>query len=314
MLRTDIINLLIKKINAKKYLEIGISDGINFSKINCEYKLGVDPNIESPATYHTTSDKFFEKNIENFDVIFIDGLHHADQVYRDILNSLDVLNDGGYIVCHDMNPQEEEHQVIPFNGGFWNGDCWKSFVQLKRERSDLEMYVIDTDCGCGIIKKGKQNILIGNQKLTWQNFKINRKYWLNLISVNEFMEKMSNSIEHIDNELINTPEITLQLNQDNKNGFWKFNEDKTLKEAAEYIKSTYHQHYTSEESKVQVLDIIESIGDGVAFCRDNLIKYSARFGKKEGFSKLDALKIIHYGILMYHFAGFHKNTDNYETF
>jgi hypothetical protein len=99
------------------------------------------------------------------------------------------------------------------------------------------------------------------------------------------------------------------------NGFWKFNEDKTLKEAKEYIKSTYHQHYTSEESKVQVLDIIEAIGDGVPFCRDNLIKYSARFGKKNGFSKLDALKIIHYGILMYNFAGFHNNrTDRYETF
>lgn len=102
---------------------------------------------------------------------------------------------------------------------------------------------------------------------------------------------------------------------DNSNGFWKFNEDKTLKAAEEYIKSTYHQHYTSEESKVQVLDIIEAIGDGVPFCRDNLIKYSARFGKKNGFSKLDALKIIHYGILLYNFAGFHKNTtDRYETF
>ena len=100
----------------------------------------------------------------------------------------------------------------------------------------------------------------------------------------------------------------------NKNGFWKYNEDKTLKAAQDYISSTYHQHYTSEESKVQVLDIIEAIGDGVPFCRDNLIKYSARFGKKNGFSKLDALKIIHYGILMYHFAGFHKNTDSYETF
>jgi hypothetical protein len=101
----------------------------------------------------------------------------------------------------------------------------------------------------------------------------------------------------------------------NNNGFWKYNEDKTLKAAEEYIASTYHQHYTSEESKVQVLDIIEAIGDGVPFCRDNLIKYSARFGKKNGFSKLDALKIIHYGILLYNFAGFHNNTtDRYETF
>jgi hypothetical protein len=127
-----------------------------------------------------------------------------------------------------------------------------------------------------------------------------------------------NKYKHTYTFSVNTGKDKINDEQDNKimnnNGFWKFNEDKTLKEAEEYIASTYHQHYTSEESKVQVLDIIEAIGDGVPFCRDNLIKYSARFGKKNGFSKLDALKIIHYGILMYHFAGFHKNTDNYETF
>ncbi len=99
------------------------------------------------------------------------------------------------------------------------------------------------------------------------------------------------------------------------NGFWKYNEDKTMKALEEYMSSTYHSHYASEESKVQVLDIIESIGDGIPFCRDNLIKYSSRFGKKNGMSKLDALKIMHYGILLYNFAGFNNETkDSYETF
>lgn len=132
----------------------------------------------------------------------------------------------------------------------------------------------------------------------------------------EYLDKyvyyLNNETNRIEIEVEKTKEPMKE--ETNKNGFWKFNEDKTLKAAQDYISSTYHQHYTSEESKVQVLDIIEAIGDGVPFCRDNLIKYSARFGKKNGFSKLDALKIIHYGILMYHFAGFHKNTDNYETF
>ncbi|NBV27487.1 DUF3310 domain-containing protein [bacterium] len=100
------------------------------------------------------------------------------------------------------------------------------------------------------------------------------------------------------------------------NNFWKFGENKTLKSVENYIKSTYNSHYASENSKVQVLDIIDAIGDGVPFCRDNLIKYSSRFGKKDGMSKLDALKIIHYGVLLYHFAGFNNETakSNYETF
>ena len=112
-----------------------------------------------------------------------------------------------------------------------------------------------------------------------------------------------------------SPQRDVNIPQTSSNGFWNFSEDQTLKVLEEYLTSIYHSHYTSENSKVQVLDIIEAIGDGVPFCRDNLIKYASRFGKKNGMSKLDALKIMHYGVLLYHFAGFHKtNSDGYETF
>ena len=99
----------------------------------------------------------------------------------------------------------------------------------------------------------------------------------------------------------------------NKNGFWKYEEDKTLKEVEEYLVSTYKSHYTSEQSKTQTLDLIESIGDAEPFTRSNAIKYLSRFGKKNGKSKQDILKAIHYCILLYHFAGLHKNTtDQYN--
>ena len=96
----------------------------------------------------------------------------------------------------------------------------------------------------------------------------------------------------------------------NKNGFWKYEEDKTLKEVEQYLSSTYHSHYTSEQSKTQTLDLIQSIGDAEAFTRSNAIKYISRFGKKNGKSKMDILKAIHYCVLLYHFAGLHKNTTN----
>jgi hypothetical protein len=101
----------------------------------------------------------------------------------------------------------------------------------------------------------------------------------------------------------------------NTNGFWKYEEDKTLKEIEQYLSSTYHSHYTSEKSKTQTLDLIESIGDAEAFTRSNAIKYLSRFGKKNGKSKLDILKAIHYCILLYHFSGLHnENKNTYETF
>ena len=107
--------------------------------------------------------------------------------------------------------------------------------------------------------------------------------------------------------------FTFTMNEQNTNNFWKYEEDKTLKEIEQYLVSTYHFHYTSEQSKTQTLDLIESIGDAEPFTRSNAIKYLSRFGKKNGKSKQDILKAIHYCILLYHFAGLHKNTtDQYN--
>jgi hypothetical protein len=110
-------------------------------------------------------------------------------------------------------------------------------------------------------------------------------------------------------------EINLNLDATTKNGFWKYEEDLTMKEVRDYLSGTYKAHYTSQESKTQTLDLIESIGDAEAFCRSNAIKYLSRFGKKNGKSKLDILKAIHYCILLYHFSGLHNDRkDAYETF
>jgi len=114
-----------------------------------------------------------------------------------------------------------------------------------------------------------------------------------------------------DDDIISPFTFDLNMSEDtNKNGFWKYEEDKTLKEVESYLSSTYHSHYTSEQSKTQTLDLIESIGDAEAFTRSNAIKYLSRFGKKNGKSKMDILKAIHYCVLLYHFAGLHKNTTN----
>ena len=106
----------------------------------------------------------------------------------------------------------------------------------------------------------------------------------------------------------------LDLNIDNKNGYWKYEEDVILKELRDYLSGTYRSHYAND-NKTQTLDLIDSIGDAEAFCRSNAIKYLSRFGKKDGKSKLDILKAIHYCILLYHFSGITKQPkNNYETF
>ena len=190
MYRFDIINKLIKNNKYKKYLEIGVNNAANINQIQCEQITGVDPEPAVANYYKScnimTSDAFFESNTDKFDIVFIDGLHEAEQVYKDIINSLDVLNDGGTIVCHDMKPRSYEAQLVPRIQKVWNGDCWKAFVQLRTERNDLKMFVVDTDEGCGIITQGEQIKLKIVEEINYKNLVINEKKWLNLISVNEF--------------------------------------------------------------------------------------------------------------------------------
>jgi hypothetical protein len=84
---------------------------------------------------------------------------------------------------------------------------------------------------------------------------------------------------------------------------YKFAEPLILDEVQRYIDSTYTAHYTAGDPKnIQAIELIGSIGDGISFCRDSIIKYASRFGLKDGLSKKDALKIIHFGIWLYYFS------------
>lgn len=194
--RKEIIQFLIDKFNYQSYLEIGLSNGKNINSIKCHMKIGVDPVLKefknkNFIAIEMTSDEYFENHIVKYDIIFIDGLHHADQVHRDIENSLKFLNECGTIVCHDMNPHREKMQIVPRIQSTWTGDCWKAWVKLRKERKDLTMFVVDTDYGCGIIQNGEQEILKTDLPITYENFASNKKEWLNLISVEEFKERIN---------------------------------------------------------------------------------------------------------------------------
>ena len=45
---------------------------------------------------------FFEENTSNFDLIYIDGSHYGEDVYKDSVNSFKFLNVGGFIIFDDF--------------------------------------------------------------------------------------------------------------------------------------------------------------------------------------------------------------------
>ncbi len=187
MTRTDIINELIKKFDYKSYLEIGVQHGKNFFAVKCKNKTGIDPEPFVEGIIYKTSDNFFLQNTKKFDIIFIDGLHHSEQVYNDILNSLYSLKNNGTVVCHDMNPLTKVAQEVPRKVKQWNGDCWKAWAGIKKCKG-LEMFVVNTDHGVGIIRKKKFRVKIDEDfmGLNYRYLRLNRKELLNLISIKQF--------------------------------------------------------------------------------------------------------------------------------
>jgi hypothetical protein len=200
--RYDLVNYIINKYNFKDYLEIGVAFGDCIRRIEAPNKDGVDPVVEEKVTcaeinYKMGSNEFFalsEITNKKYDVIFIDGLHHSEQVDIDIKNSLEHLNDGGFILLHDCNPPSYDSQLVPRQAVAWNGDVWKSIVKLRHLDIDLDISVVNTDYGVGIISKGKNIPIDGftlEESLNWNNFVNNRKYFLNLLEIDEFFDKYS---------------------------------------------------------------------------------------------------------------------------
>lgn len=160
LFRWNIINELLTTTQQQRFLEIGVQRGVCGGKVRAAVKTGVDPAPlgqafgKYAALHRKTSDAFFAElpASAEFDVVLVDGLHHADQVVRDVDNALRHLAPDGAIVLHDCNPLSEIAQRVPRETGVWNGDCWKAMVEL-RQRPDLDAFTIDTDHGVGIVRR-----------------------------------------------------------------------------------------------------------------------------------------------------------------
>lgn len=209
--RTEIINYIISHFNRDiNYLEIGVRNpNHNFVHIKAKNKYGVDPGVEykeNPVDFKMSSDAFFKslekgtilnKNIK-FEVIFIDGLHLAEQVDRDIENALKYLTEDGFIILHDCNPPTEWHAREDFRythtpaKWFWNGTTWKAFLKWRFEKYNTSC-CINSDWGVGIITNhinlgGK--IMNQNRFYEYSVLSENREELLNLISFDEFKNRL----------------------------------------------------------------------------------------------------------------------------
>jgi len=176
--RYHVIQAAIDRLRARTYLEIGVSRGTTFERIDVAVKIGVDPIEPSEKVlrvlaggnaryFQMTSDEFFQHHGDKFDggvdLAFVDGLHNYAQSLRDVENCLRHLRPGGVVLMHDCYPREEAMAVpapsreearkmnVPGWKEQWTGDVWKTVVHLRSTRNDLKVCVLDCDFGIGVV-------------------------------------------------------------------------------------------------------------------------------------------------------------------
>lgn len=125
---------IVNKINKIKYLEIGSFEGrstvfvkeldnlesltaidpfegsdehknIDFKKVYENFKYNLNLGVGKTVNikfFKTTSDDFFYNNKSYYNLIYIDGSHHYEQVKKDFINSFNFLEKNGYIICDDF--------------------------------------------------------------------------------------------------------------------------------------------------------------------------------------------------------------------
>lgn len=205
-MRYNVINHLAKAYynNDCNYLEIGVEYPDScFNLINAKNKTSVDPQKVRPdieIDYNMTSDRFFEyledRKTEfepdfKWDIIFIDGLHLAEQVQRDIQNAVNHCK--GFVVLHDCAPENffnahSDYDFFKKNGGSWNGTTWKAFYKFRTE-TGLKTYTVAIDHGIGIIEMNNIGIPIdfNNPWFEYGKLKDNMVYDLGLITPSQFI-------------------------------------------------------------------------------------------------------------------------------
>lgn len=198
--RISLINEILSTFKNPSYLEIGYGSGNCFENINAHNKICCDPSPRIPDKFYNnkncvllSSDDFFAQNNKKFDVIFIDGHHEYEYVRRDFFNSIDSLNEGGYVIIHDCNPPNEWRcrPIAQFiEGEPWNGDGgYRLITELYASSSNYTWKTSYEDEGCSVISRG-QRIPRPLLAQNWETFDNNRSEILNLCSMIEIISQI----------------------------------------------------------------------------------------------------------------------------
>lgn len=145
--------------NCDQYLEVGVAQGLTLERVAVSHRCGVDPEPQfdfeklpaGVSFFHGTSDEFFTQldPHRKFDLAFLDGLHHWQQTYRDLLSTLNHSKVGSLILIDDVVPDDELSAMTDYaaalaakdaagiHDGRWHGDVFKLLQVLSDHHPEL---------------------------------------------------------------------------------------------------------------------------------------------------------------------------------
>jgi Macrocin-O-methyltransferase (TylF)/Methyltransferase domain len=149
------LSLLHQTLTPTSYVEIGCRLGRSLSLARCE-SVAIDPDFEIRADlraptrlFRQTSDDFFAAHdLETLiggklDLAFVDGMHRAEFVLRDILNLEKHAAHHSVIVLDDVLPEQIEWTSRERLTQIWTGDVYKVIPFLRKHRPDLTIRVFE---------------------------------------------------------------------------------------------------------------------------------------------------------------------------
>lgn len=144
-------------LTPKSYVEIGCREGRSLTLANCP-SVAIDPEFEirmglsAPTRiFKQPSDDFFAgHDLRHLlggavDLAFVDGMHRAEFVLRDILNLEQYAEHNSVIIVDDVLPGQIEWASRERQTQAWTGDVYKVVPFLRQARPDLEVRVFDIE-------------------------------------------------------------------------------------------------------------------------------------------------------------------------
>ncbi len=167
--KADVVNTLGALNGWRRYLEFGaLTTGGQYSEIDrgqfttC-HRLsylclrppedGLPVDFQSDGIDIADCIRRIDERRLRYDVILVDPWHSYEASVRDLAAGYYLLAEGGAMIVHDCLPTGEDQVTPEFHRGLWCGLTYKAYLDFVIKYSPLDYYTIDTDFGCGLIRR-----------------------------------------------------------------------------------------------------------------------------------------------------------------